>query len=1283
MQGLIQLSGHPLVHALGWTLLHFIWQGTAVALVLGCVLGLLGGQSSQARYGAACLALALMVVLPVATFAHVASDELKARAELQGSGVVLDEGIVVQVGINEPVPPWPARIGMALDQSLPWVLLAWFAGVILFVGRLNFGLMVARRLKTAGTEFPSPALLHLFDALRIRLGVERAVRLLHSAQVQVPTVIGWLRPVVLLPASCLTGLSPDQIEAVLCHELAHVRRHDYLVSVVQSVIETILFYHPAVWWVSKQVRRERECCCDELAVDAGGNVLAYARALSYLEENRAAFPEFVLGANGGVLKMRIKRLLRGKPDVEGSPVAALVALLMIVALAGSYFVAASRAQAQHTESNGPTLPAASVSVSQEGATAVANPASALPAVYRNWLEQDVRWIITPQEHGAFLRLTNDEERDTFINQFWARRDPPGAPEGTFRQEHYARIAYANEHFASNGQAGWSRDRGHIYIVYGKPESIDSHPTSGGTVSAYPYEVWHYKYIAGIGDNVDLVFVDTCQCGDYHYTIDPAETEARAALPGVSLAKQESAQLDAIDPQISLAKKLLAPGGAGAPQSTAPSQYQYLMPGIQDAPAVPTGISGTIVDSHGAHVPGAKVTAINTDTGAKFSLYTDSSKAYGFLALPPGPYNVEVQAKGFQNLLQENVHVAAGQMAGLNLKLSAGAGAESPSLGATQEAGAISGKIVDPTGALVPRAKVTATNTDDGVQTSRVTDNAGTYSISPLPPGPYNVEIDAKGFQRFLQENVNVKPGQTFVLNLKLTVGGAAQTLTVTGKASAAAPPPPPPPPQWAPPWNPAPPKPTGPQRVSSGVMAGLAISQPQPVYPDAAKAQHIQGVVVLRARIAKDGTVKDLQLISGPPALVVSAIDAVRQWKYKPFLLNGEPTEVDTTININYTLGDSEPPVQPGATPAPGTPQASSSEQNPPPISARLVQTITIAASDPAYPPIAKAAHVQGYVLLRVAVGKTGEAEDIKLISGLPMLVSSAMEAARKWKFSQASLLSNEGTPIDAVLIVKFTLVDTASSQAPTMGASVGFPSKDADAKAEQEDKNLMLSLRKIGGNVSQPILIYKVDPEFSAEAKKAKFNGSVLVNLIVDTNGIPQSVHVLRGVGMGLDEKAVEAIRQYRFKPAFEDGKPVPVELNCEVDFKIFDSPAPNDAPSTPTSPPASDPAVPAPNAALQYDGVPVRKVGGGVTQPEVIYKVDPEFSAEAKKAKFNGIVLVNLIVDAKGKPQNVHVLRGVGMGLDEKALAAVKKYKFKPAMEAGKPVPVDLNVEINFKIF
>ena len=482
MQGLIQLSGHPLVHALGWTLLHFCWQGAAVALMLWCVLGLLGGRSSQARYGAACLALGLMVVLPAATFAHIASAEYKARAAILGSGVVLDAGLCCRSASNEPVPPWPMRIGMALDRSRSLGA----AGMV----RRRDCLRRPAELRTAGrapaedrgnrgsagriaalvralTHSPRRRARGRAAALRAGAGANR-----HRLAASGRAAAGKLPH----------GLSPEQIEAVLCHELAHVRRHDYLVSVVQSVIETILFYHPAVWWVSKQVRRERECCCDELAVAVGGDVLAYARALSFLEENRASFPEFVLGANGGVLKMRIKRILGSKRDAEGSPVAALVALGMILAVAGSYFAAVSHAQAQAAREIASAAEPSRKRQRVAGGDDRRNRGALLAGVYKSWLNEDVRWIITDSEARAFKLLANDAERDKFIESFWVRRDPPGAPANTYKDEHYARIAYANVHFGDGTRLpGWSTDRGHIYIVYGKPESIDSHPSG---VAAY-------------------------------------------------------------------------------------------------------------------------------------------------------------------------------------------------------------------------------------------------------------------------------------------------------------------------------------------------------------------------------------------------------------------------------------------------------------------------------------------------------------------------------------------------------------------------------------------------------------------------------------------------------------------------------------------------------------------------------------------------------------------------------------------------------------------------------
>ncbi len=161
--------------------------------------------------------------------------------------------------------------------------------------------------------------------------------------------------------------------------------------------------------------------------------------------------------------------------------------------------------------------------------------------YKTWLDQDVRWIITDQEMQAFKHLSNDEERDQFIENFWLRRNPnPDSPENEFRETHYARIAYANEHFAA-GKPGWKTDRGHIYIAYGKPDSIDSHPSGGsyerpmeeggGNTSTYPFETWHYRYLEGVGDNIDIEFVDSCMCGDYHMTIDRSEKDALKHVPG--------------------------------------------------------------------------------------------------------------------------------------------------------------------------------------------------------------------------------------------------------------------------------------------------------------------------------------------------------------------------------------------------------------------------------------------------------------------------------------------------------------------------------------------------------------------------------------------------------------------------------------------------------------------------------------------------------------------------------------------------------------------------------
>src|SRR5215470_10402211 len=173
----------------------------------------------------------------------------------------------------------------------------------------------------------------------------------------------------------------------------------------------------------------------------------------------------------------------------------------------------------------------------------------LGGVYKKWLDEDVRWIITDEELSAFKKLTTNAERDQFIEQFWLRRDPtPDTAENEYKEEHYRRIAYANEHFAA-GMPGWRTDRGRIYIMYGPATSIDSHPMGGpyqrpaeeggGQTSTYPFEVWRYRYLEGIGQEIEIEFVDTCGCGEYHMTIDRSEKDALAHVPNAGLTDMEA------------------------------------------------------------------------------------------------------------------------------------------------------------------------------------------------------------------------------------------------------------------------------------------------------------------------------------------------------------------------------------------------------------------------------------------------------------------------------------------------------------------------------------------------------------------------------------------------------------------------------------------------------------------------------------------------------------------------------------------------------------------------
>ncbi len=310
-----------LVQRLGWTLIHFVWEGLLVSLLLAITLLLTRKSNPIWRYGFACGALVLMAIAPLLTFI--------ATAPVGVQGEELDVRVIDQV-----VTPY-----------LPSLVLGWGVGASLLAIRLIGGLLQIERLKRHSVSV-SEDWLARFQSCANRLNINRNIKFLESPSLYTPCAVGIFRAVIMLPAEMMTRLPAHYIEALVLHELAHVRRHDYLVNLLQSMLETILFYHPAVWWVSRVVRNEREHCCDDIAVRALGEPLTYANALTQLEEHRNSLPRYSVAANGGTLLSRIQRLLGIQLPTRFVPTAWPLAAVLALSLTAT--TAAVQAQTKPT-----------------------------------------------------------------------------------------------------------------------------------------------------------------------------------------------------------------------------------------------------------------------------------------------------------------------------------------------------------------------------------------------------------------------------------------------------------------------------------------------------------------------------------------------------------------------------------------------------------------------------------------------------------------------------------------------------------------------------------------------------------------------------------------------------------------------------------------------------------------------------------------------------------------------------------------------------------------------
>ena len=337
------LSSQPWVERLGWTLVHFLWQGLSIAVLYAAARrGVARTSSPNARYLLACAALAAMMAAPLVTWGLMRPSDASPDAAYAHPKCSPGRFHRRYRHHHRHVARFRPRHGV--QRTLGTVLAvggdaSGSFGAAVFWVRLAGGWVVAARMRSVLVRRAPPEWQEILRKLGARIGLSRPVRLLVSALVQVPTVVGWLRPVVLVPVGALSGLPPEHLEALLLHELAHIRRHDYLVNILQSVAEALLFYHPAVWWVSGHIRAERELCCDDVAVSVSGDALTYARALAQLESYRPAHLSAAVAANGGSLADRIARLLgQSRPAVRTGlgPGVLAVAILLVAAAYGLF-----------------------------------------------------------------------------------------------------------------------------------------------------------------------------------------------------------------------------------------------------------------------------------------------------------------------------------------------------------------------------------------------------------------------------------------------------------------------------------------------------------------------------------------------------------------------------------------------------------------------------------------------------------------------------------------------------------------------------------------------------------------------------------------------------------------------------------------------------------------------------------------------------------------------------------------------------------------------------------
>lgn len=343
MEIVSNLISYDSAEPLGWTILHSLWQGLLIAVGVYLLHRFIGNQYTNFKYWVSVAGMLVLFSWSINTFNHYSTKVEFARTlktfqhENQNLGKEIYNPAVNKNFNNNTIADKIESAFIFFEGKIPLIVLLWFSGIILFSTRLMLGILAINKLKNSGTKKVDDAWHDFFIQLTEKIGLKRKVGLFESAKIDIPMVLGFFKPVILVPIGFFSNLSPQQVEAILVHELSHVKRHDFLVNIIQSVLEVMFFFNPFFWWISKSIREERENCCDDLAISICKDPIAYSRALTTIQE--AALPGFGLSIglanNRNHLLMRIKRLLGHSQSSNGNN-KIITAMILLLTLVASY-----------------------------------------------------------------------------------------------------------------------------------------------------------------------------------------------------------------------------------------------------------------------------------------------------------------------------------------------------------------------------------------------------------------------------------------------------------------------------------------------------------------------------------------------------------------------------------------------------------------------------------------------------------------------------------------------------------------------------------------------------------------------------------------------------------------------------------------------------------------------------------------------------------------------------------------------------------------------------------